>query len=114
MLTAIDEQLAEESSWDFTDLRALYINCTLKRSPEASHTQGLGDRSIAILERNGVAVEVIRAVDHDIATGVYPDMTDAAGSETNGRRSSRRCWRPTSSSCSRRSGWARSHRCAPG
>src|ERR671924_670801 len=76
MLTAIDEQLAEESSWDFTDLRALYINCTLKRSPEVSHTQGLADRSIAILERNGVAVEVIRAVDRDIATGVYPDMTE--------------------------------------
>ncbi len=26
---------------DFTGLRALYINCTLKRSPERSHTQGL-------------------------------------------------------------------------
>jgi hypothetical protein len=62
MLTAIDERLAEQSSWDFTDLRALYINCTLRRSPEVSHTQGLGDRSIAILELNGVSVEMIRAV----------------------------------------------------
>ena len=28
------------------------------------------------MERNGVSVEVIRAVDHQIATGVYPDMTE--------------------------------------
>jgi len=75
-LTKLDEQLCAKSRWDFSDLRALYINCTLKRSPELSHTQGLGDRSIAIMERNGVAVEVIRAIDHEIATGVYPDMTE--------------------------------------
>ena len=81
MLTAIDEQLAEQSRWDFSDLRALYINCTLKRSPEVSHTQGLGDRSVAILERNGVSVDVIRAVDHDIATGVWPDMTEHGWAE---------------------------------
>ena len=57
-LTEIDEQLCADSPWDFSDLRALFINCTLKRSPEISHTQGLADRSIAILERNGVAVDV--------------------------------------------------------
>ena len=39
-----------EMSFDFTDLRALYVNCTLKRSPEQSHTQGLADKSIAIME----------------------------------------------------------------
>jgi multimeric flavodoxin WrbA len=75
-LTELDEQLCENSRWDFSDLRALYINCTLKRSPEASNTQGLGDRSIAIMERLGVAVKSIRAIDHEIATGVYPDMTE--------------------------------------
>src|SRR2546429_7156761 len=61
---------------DYSDLSALYINCTLKRSPEVSHTQGLADRSIAIMERNGVEVDVVRAVDYKIATGVYPDMTE--------------------------------------
>ena len=61
---------------DYSDLSAVYINCTLKRSPERSNTRGLADRSIEILEENGVAVEVIRAIDHDIATGVYPDMTE--------------------------------------
>jgi multimeric flavodoxin WrbA len=75
-LTAIEEELCEQSRWNFSDLRALYINCTLKRSPEQSHTQGLADRSIAIMRRLGVEVDVVRAVDLDIATGVYADMTE--------------------------------------
>ena len=75
-LTPEQERLCAESRWDFSDLRALYINCTLKRSPEPSNTQGLADLSIAIMERNGVAVDVVRAVDHEIATGVQPDMTE--------------------------------------
>ncbi len=61
---------------DFSGLKALYINCTLKRSPEISNTQGLVDRSIALMRRNGVEVDQIRAVDHDIAVGVRPDMTE--------------------------------------
>ena len=61
---------------DFTGLRALFINCTLKRSPERSHTEGLVDVSAAIMMKHGVGVEVVRAVDCDIATGVYPDMTE--------------------------------------
>jgi multimeric flavodoxin WrbA len=67
---------AESAPARYSDLRALYVNCTLKRSPEMSHTQGLADSSIEIMRRNGVAVEVIRAVDHDIAAGVWPDMTE--------------------------------------
>jgi len=62
--------------WRFDDLRALFINCTLKRSPERSHTQGLIGRSAAIMRQHGVAVDMLRAVDHDIATGVWPDMTE--------------------------------------
>ncbi len=34
------------------------------------------DASAAIMRKHGVSVEVIRAVDHDIATGVYPDMRE--------------------------------------
>ncbi len=60
---------------DYSDLRAIYVNCTLKRSPEASHTQLLADRSVAIMTSQGVAVDCVRAVDHDIAPGVYQDMT---------------------------------------
>lgn len=61
---------------DFSGLKALYINCTLKRSPEVSNTQGLVDRSVALMRKNGVEVDQIRAVDHDIAVGVRPDMTE--------------------------------------
>ena len=35
----------------YDDLRALVINCTLKRSPERSHTQGLIDRSCSIMDQ---------------------------------------------------------------
>ena len=75
-LTERQERMCAESRWDFSDLRAVYINCSLKCSPEQSHTQGLSDRSIAIMERLGVGVALIRAVDHRIATGVQPDMTE--------------------------------------
>src|SRR3982751_889516 len=75
-LTEFAEQLCATAPADYSDLRALYVNCTLKRSPEISHTQALADRSIEIMRRNGVEVEVIRAIDHEIATGVYPDMTE--------------------------------------
>jgi multimeric flavodoxin WrbA len=75
-LTEYHEQLAAQSKWDFSDLSALFINCTLKRSPEVSNTRGLADLAVAIMERKGVSVEVVRAVDHEIATGVYPDMTE--------------------------------------
>ncbi len=61
---------------DFGGLKAVYINCTLKKSPSTSNTQGLIDISSAIMKKHGVGVEVIRAVDHDIATGVYPDMRE--------------------------------------
>ncbi len=64
-----------ESKWDFSDLKALFLNCTLKKSPELSHTQGLIDISKAIMEKNGISFEVLRPVDFNLAFGVYPDMT---------------------------------------
>ena len=75
-LTAFQRELCESSPYDFTGLRALYVNCTLKRSPEVSNTQGLIDVSVAIMETNGVSVDQFRAVDHDLAPGVYPDMRE--------------------------------------
>jgi multimeric flavodoxin WrbA len=62
---------------DFSDLRALFINCSLKRSTDTpSNTQALMDNSIAIMLANGVEVDVVRAVDHVIPPGVQPDMTE--------------------------------------
>ncbi len=61
---------------DFSDLRAMFINCTLKPSPRTSNTQGLVDLSAGLMRGRGVEVDMIRAVDHDIAVGVQPDMTE--------------------------------------
>jgi multimeric flavodoxin WrbA len=66
---------AEAGDPGFDGLRALFVNCTLKRSPEPSNTDGLIELSSGIMRRNGVEVDALRAVDHDIATGVRPDMT---------------------------------------
>ena len=57
-------------------LKAIFINGTLKPSPGRSHTDGLIDISRNIMEKNEVQTEVIRLVDHDVAPGVYPDMTE--------------------------------------
>lgn len=65
----------DRNNWDFSDLRALYINATLKKSPEKSNTDGLLEKSRAIMTKHGVKTDLVRAVDYDIATGVWPDMT---------------------------------------
>lgn len=75
-LAAKAEELCAQDEWDFSDLKALYINTTLKKSPEPSHTQRLMDTSAEVMRRQGVGVDMVRAVDHDIATGVWPDMTE--------------------------------------
>ena len=61
---------------DFSSLSAIFINCTLKKSPRQSHTQGLMQVSMDIMEKEGVSVEYLRFVDHDVPFGVYPDMTE--------------------------------------
>ena len=70
------EKMCSESKWDFSDLKALFLNCTLKKSPEKSHTQGLIDISKAVMEANKVSVEELRPVDSNLAFGVYPDMKE--------------------------------------
>jgi multimeric flavodoxin WrbA len=61
---------------NFDGFKALYLNGTLKRSPEPSNTEGLIAISRGIMEKHGVEVEVIRTIDQDIAVGVWPDMTE--------------------------------------
>ncbi|MBD3260954.1 MAG: flavodoxin family protein [Candidatus Altiarchaeales archaeon] len=70
------KRLCQENKTDYSDIKALYINCTLKKNPEKSHTQGLMDVSRAILAENKVDVENIRATDYDIPPGVWADMTE--------------------------------------
>ncbi len=70
------EQLCDSSHWDFSDLRAIFLNCTLKKSPEMSHTEGLWKICKTIFEKNGVVVDELRVIDHEIAFGVWGDMTE--------------------------------------
>jgi multimeric flavodoxin WrbA len=69
-------RLGDDSPYDFAGLSALFVNCTLKPSPEVSHTQGLADLAIAVMRANDVAVDVVRAVEVDLPPGVQPDMTE--------------------------------------
>ncbi|MEQ9453108.1 MAG: flavodoxin family protein [Phycisphaeraceae bacterium] len=75
-LSERQERLCADSTTDYSDLRAVFLNCTLKKSPALSHTEGLIRISREIMEKNGVSTELIRPVDHEIAAGVYPDMTE--------------------------------------
>ncbi len=61
---------------DFDGLKAVFFNGTLKRSPETSNTDGLLQASVELMRKNGVEAEVIRTIDHPVASGVQPDMTE--------------------------------------
>jgi multimeric flavodoxin WrbA len=59
----------------FKDLKAVYVNCTLKKSPAKSHTRDLMNVSMNIMKAEGVSVEIIRLADYEVPVGVQPDMT---------------------------------------
>lgn len=71
----IDAEIAANTV-DYSDLRAVYVNGTLKRSPETSHTHGLIEVSAHVLEGVGVKVDHLRTVDYVIPPGVYTDMRE--------------------------------------
>lgn len=60
----------------FEDLKAVFINTSLKPNKSDSHTATLMQASADIMRKHGVDVEFIHAVDHQIAFGIYPDMTE--------------------------------------
>lgn len=71
----IDSEIAA-STTDYSDLRAVFLNGTLKRSPEPSHTESLMGISRHILDGVGARTDVVRTVDHVIPPGVQPDMRE--------------------------------------
>jgi multimeric flavodoxin WrbA len=54
-------------------MKALVVNCTLKRSPEPSNTEALARVVVEQLERAGVGTEVVRAADLTIEPGVVSE-----------------------------------------
>lgn len=57
-------------------LRAVFLNCTLKRSPEESNTEALCRKVIEWFDALGVSSEIVRIVDHDVRFGVTSDEGD--------------------------------------
>lgn len=62
--------------FDFSGLRAAFINCALKPSPQVSNTEGLMNMSVDLMRAHGVDVKTLRFVDYDVPPGVYPDMRE--------------------------------------
>ena len=67
-------------------MRAVCLNCTLKRSPEPSNTEALADVVLSALREQGVATEIVRLVDHRIEPGVVSEAV-AEGDEWPSMRS---------------------------
>lgn len=59
-----------------TELTAVALNCTLKRSGDPSSTDKLLGELLAALARHGVSGEVVHVVDLDIKPGVSSDEGD--------------------------------------
>jgi multimeric flavodoxin WrbA len=57
-------------------LSALGLNCTLKKSPEQSHTEALMNRVLDLMAEHGVETEILRPVDYAIKFGVSSDEGD--------------------------------------
>lgn len=57
-------------------LTALFINCSLQRRSADSHTQVLLDAAGQLMAAQGVKVEQVHMLDHQIPPGVYPDMRE--------------------------------------
>ena len=61
---------------EFSDLKALFVNTSLKKARSESHTQLLLNASAKIMEKQGVATEHLYLNDHRVPPGIYPDMTE--------------------------------------
>lgn len=55
-------------------LQALFLNCTLKKSPEVSNTEALIEKAAVLYGKPGVESEVLRPVDYTVGFGVSSDM----------------------------------------
>ena len=58
-------------------LNAVFLNCTLKKSPEVSNTQVLVDKVVGLMEPMGVECETVRVVDYNIPFGVASNMGES-------------------------------------
>ncbi len=57
-------------------MKVIFLNCTLKKSPETSNTRAFIDNAAKIFHELDVETEVIRVVDHDVKFGNTSDEGD--------------------------------------
>ena len=60
-------------------MKALFLNCTLKPSPDVSNTAALIDKVAGLMERQGVSTETIRIADEGVGTGISSDLGEGDG-----------------------------------
>ena len=60
----------------YEDLKVLFLNCTLKRTPVMSHTYGLIEVAQKVYESVGATTKVIRPVDYVLPAGLGLDMSE--------------------------------------
>lgn len=60
-------------------LKAIVLNCTLKKDPEVSNTEALIKKVTGLMEPLGVTSEIIRVVDYNVAFGT--SSAEGAGDE---------------------------------
>lgn len=58
---------------DFSDIKALFLNCSIKKDKKSSHTQLLMNRAAGIMEAQGVSVEHVYVLDYTVAFGMIKD-----------------------------------------
>src|SRR5438874_8245479 len=63
----------------FDDLKALFLNCSIKYDGSQSHTRRLLARSAGIMSSQGVKIDFQYVLDHDIAFGMVKDATKESG-----------------------------------
>jgi len=54
-------------------MKAIFLNCTLKKSPEKSNTDALISKAVTLYKEHNVESEVIRVADYKVAFGVTSD-----------------------------------------
>ncbi|MGH2748808.1 MAG: flavodoxin family protein [Actinomycetota bacterium] len=54
-------------------MKAVFLNCTLKRSPEKSNTEALMSRVVEWFDTMDVESEIVRVLDYHVPTGVTSD-----------------------------------------
>ena len=75
-LTATQKSITTGCEIDFSDLRAVIFNATLKHPSQESHTDTLLDVVAEIFSSQGVGVTRHRLTEYHLPPGVYPDMTE--------------------------------------